>query len=77
MMKVVTTDGHEYMIHKTDTEGLVSIEGSDKALEVLDDTVVLAGMSADDSIYVKSPGTRYMHEGRAALWLQFELLNFN
>lgn len=76
-MKVVTTDGHEYVIHKTDTEGLVSIEGSEEALEVLDDSITLAGISDDNSVYVKSPGTRYMHEGSAALWLQFELLNYN
>lgn len=75
-MKVVTTDGHEYVIHKTDTEGLVSIEGSEKALEVLDDTVTIAGLSDDDSIYVKSPGTRYMHEGSCAMWVQWEILNY-
>ena len=75
-MKVVTTDGHEYTITRTENEGLVAITGSDEALQCFDDTVVLAGLSEDDFTYYRSPGTRYLHEGTAAMWIQFEVLNY-
>lgn len=76
-MKVVTTDGFDYNITRSEEAGLVCIEANEDALSALDDTITLAGISDDNSVYVKTPNSRHVHEGTAAMWLQFEFLNFN
>ena len=40
------------------------------------DTIELAGQSDEDNSLVEAKGSLTMREGTAAMWLQFEVLNY-
>lgn len=68
--------GHRLELTKTVGYPYVTVKGSPDALEMVKDTIELAGQTEEDRNLVEGPGSLTMREGTAAMWLQFEVLNY-
>lgn len=72
-MKIETKD-YSVLI-KSLGDGWCTIEGSEKSLEIVTDSIVLSGTEEGSGV-MPIPGGLKVREGTLALWLQFECLNY-
>lgn len=75
-LELTTADGFEYRLTKDHLTDYVTVTAPPDALQALDDTLQLAGLSGDDHTVIRHPDSRVVHEGTAAMWVQFEILNY-
>lgn len=69
-------NGHRLELTKPVGYPYVTVKGSPEALEMVKNTVELAGQTEEDTSLVEAKGSLTMREGTAAMWLQFEVLNY-
>lgn len=69
-------NGHHLTLTKPVGYPYVTVKGSPQALEMVKDTIELAGQTEEDHSLVEGPGSLTMREGTAAMWLSFEVLNY-
>ena len=72
-MKIETKD-YSVLI-KSLGDGWCTIEGSEKSLEIVTDSIVLSGTEEGSGVMPIHGGLK-VREGTLALWLQFEVLNY-
>lgn len=71
----ITIDEHTFTLRKF-SNNIVEVTADEESLSMLDDTIELAGRDCANNLFTKRPGAREMTEGTAAMWLQFEVLNY-
>lgn len=69
-------NGHRLELTKPVGYPYVTVKGSTEALEMVKNTIELAGQTEEDTSLVEAKGSLTMREGTAAMWLQFEVLNY-
>ena len=69
-------NGHRLTLTKPVGYPYVTVKGSPEALEMVKDTIELAGQADEDNSLIEAKGSLTMREGTAAMWLQFEVLNY-
>lgn len=74
-MRIYLSDNYSYHLHSIEGTNLVEVSAEEDALQVLEDTIELAGQDEDDPRIIRHPGSRIITEGTAAMWIQFEILN--
>lgn len=69
-------NGHRLELTKPVGYPYVTVKGSPEALEMVKNTIELAGQTEEDTSLIEAKGSLTMREGTAAMWLQFEVLNY-